>query len=163
VTATVRRAGAADAPALYRAWQELRRHNSSVDPRIVPAPVTETEFNAGLGEILARPTSVVFLAEVDRRLAGFVRAGVEQNQPDRLPEQHVGVGYVWVDPSVRRQGIGRLLFEAVRDWAAARDDVAHLEMTVLSGDASAEPFWRAMGFTPFITRLWAPLDPGEDA
>ncbi|MGH2608899.1 MAG: GNAT family N-acetyltransferase [Tepidiformaceae bacterium] len=161
MSATIRRATTADAPALFRAWQDLRAHNAGTDPRVIPAPVSEVEFTAGLRELLARPTASVIVAEVDARLAGFIRAGVEENAPDRLPEQHVGIGYLYVDPSSRRQGIGSALFHAVREWAASQDGVAHFEMTVLNHDGQAEAFWRSLGFSPFIQRLWAPLSPGD--
>lgn len=156
---TVRPATNADASALFREWQELRAHNAAADARIIPAPVTESEFSAGLSELLARPTAAVFVAEREHELVGFIRAGVEHNQPDRLPEQYVSVGYLFVDPSCRREGIGQRLFDSVREWASGQDGVAHFEMTVLSGDGSAEVFWRAQGFAPFIQRLWAPLVP----
>lgn len=161
MTATVRRATAADAPALFRAWDSLRRHNASSDARIIPAPVSEVEFTAGLEELLARPTGTVFVAEMEGRLAGFIRAGVEENAPDRLPETHVGIGYLFVEPWARRQGLGSLLFEAVREWAGGLDGVGHFEMTVLNADGEAEQFWRPLGFKPFIQRLWAPLERGD--
>jgi GNAT superfamily N-acetyltransferase len=162
VTVTVRPATTADAPALFQAWEHLRAHNAGTDPRIVPAPVSEIEFAAGLRELLARPNATVIVAEIDDRLAGFIRAGVEPNAPDRLPEQHVGIGYLYVEPSARRQGVGRRLFEAVRQWASSQEGVAHFEMTVLSQDGQAEAFWRSLGFSPFIQRLWAPMDAEEE-
>lgn len=153
----VRPATNADAKALFREWQELRAHNAATDARIIPSPVSETEFSAGLGELLMRSNAAVFVAERDKDIVGFIRAGVEHNQPDRLPEQYVSVGYLFVDPSCRREGVGQRLFDAVRQWASRQDGVAHFEMTVLSGDGSAEGFWRRQGFAPFIQRLWAPL------
>ncbi|MEX0781242.1 MAG: GNAT family N-acetyltransferase [Dehalococcoidia bacterium] len=161
VTGTVREATVADAPALFRAWQALRTHNAGADPRIIPAPVSEIEFTAGLRELLSRPTGTLFVAEVDGRLAGFIRAGVEQNAADRLPEQHVGIGYLYVEPAARRRGLGRQLFAGVREWAGTQAGVAHFEMTVLNQDGDAEEFWRSLGFTPFIQRLWAPLEEEE--
>jgi GNAT superfamily N-acetyltransferase len=158
VTPAIRPATVADAPALFRAWEALRAHNASTDARIVSAPVSEVEFTAGLRELLARPTGTVFVAELDGRIAGFIRAAVEENAPDRLPERHVGIGYLYVDPAARRRGIGRQLFEAVRGWAETQEGVAHFEMTVLNADGQAEAFWRSLGFAPFIQRLWAPLE-----
>ncbi|MCC6381777.1 MAG: GNAT family N-acetyltransferase [Dehalococcoidia bacterium] len=155
--ATVRRATVEDAPALYRAWQSLRAHNAGLDDRIRHLPVSDGEFALALREILGRKSSQTFVAEEEGALAGFITGAVEENQPDRLPERHVTIGYLFVEAAARRRGTGRRLFEAVRAWAAEQEGVSHVEMTVLAGDAAAEAFWRRLGFTPFIQRLWAPL------
>ena len=157
MTATVRRATRADASALYAHWSELRRYNASIDPRVLPVPVAADDFAAGLDAVLARDSSVAFVAELEGKLAGFISGGVERNHPDRLPELHATVGYLWVASTARRNGIGGKLFAAVCDWAGTQQGVAHLEMTVLSADEDAAAFWRSMGFSPFIERVWAPL------
>lgn len=157
MTASIRSARKDDGPGLYRAWQSMRKHYAGTDSRIIPAPVSEREFLTGLDETLTRPTSAAFVAEDKARVVGFVTAGIEQNLPDRLPERHATVGYFFVEPSHRRSGVGKQLYEAVAEWAEKQEGVGHIEMTVLAADAQAEPFWRGLGFTPFITRLWAPL------
>ena len=157
MNAEVRRAQAADGPGLYGAWVDLREHYGSVDHRFVLAPVSEEEFTAGLAEALARGTTATFVAVDDDRIVGFASGGIEANQPDRLPAYHAMVGYLYVEPPYRRTGLGRRLVDAVGRWAASYEGVSHLEMAVLSADHGAEPFWRALGFTPFIERLWAPL------
>lgn len=149
----VRRATLKDAAALYLQWTELRRYNASIDPRVVPVPVDADDFAAGLKDVLARDTSVAFVAEADGEITGFISGGVERNHPDRLPEMHATVGYLWVAQSARRKGIGRQLFAAVCDWARGREGISHLEMTVLSADQEAAAFWRSMGFSPFIERV----------
>lgn len=161
---TVREAREADAPALYAAWQRLRAHNEHVDRRVISAPVSELEFVNDFRQRLARPRSVALVAEVEGELAGFIAGNIERNQPDRLPEEHATVGYLWVEDRFRRRGIARALFERVADWARAQDGVAHFEMAVLTADAAAAGFWRSIGFSPFIERLWAPLSaPEQDA
>jgi GNAT superfamily N-acetyltransferase len=157
MTINIRDARTDDGPALYSSWQSLRAYNASVDRRIIPAPVSQQEFLAGLELILARKTSATFVAEDEGRIVGFASGGIEANQTDRLPEQHATIGYLYVEPPYRRIGLGRQLFQAIASWAASRDDVSHFEMTVLAGDEAAEAFWRSIGFTPFIQRLWAPL------
>jgi len=157
MTIKVRDARISDGPALYTRWQALRSYNASVDRRIIPSPVSEAEFVTGLELILSRNTSATFVAEDEGAIVGFVSGGIEANQADRLPEQHVTIGYLYVDPAYRRLGLGKQLFHAVASWASARDDVSHFEMTVLAADSAAEAFWRALGFSPFIQRLWAPL------
>ncbi|MEP7215975.1 MAG: GNAT family N-acetyltransferase [Anaerolineaceae bacterium] len=157
MSATVRRATPGDAAGLYAHWSELRRYNASVDSRVIPVPVGADDFAAGLDSVLARRTSVAFVAELSGTLVGFISGGVENNQPDRLPELHATVGYLWVAVSARRAGVGRQLVGAVTEWAARQEGVAHMEMTVLAADQEAATFWRSMGFSPFIERVWAAL------
>lgn len=157
----VRPAVAGDAPGLFYAWQRLRQHNAEVDRRVIPAPVDESEFSAGLLQLLGRRRSVALVADASGELAGFVSGSIEENQPDRLPALHATVGYLWVESRFRRMGVGRALFEAVAGWARAHEGVGHFEMAVLKSDAVAAEFWRSIGFAPFIERLWAPLSAPE--
>ena len=159
---TVREAQISDGAALYRAWQTLRDYNASLDPRIRLMPVSQPEFVAGLELTIRRPTSKTFVAERDGALLGFGTCGVESGQPDRLPERHATVGYLFVDPGARRLGLGRRMFDAMVLWAKDQEGISHVEMPVLHHDSAAVAFWTALGFRPYIQRLWAPLDPAED-
>jgi ribosomal protein S18 acetylase RimI-like enzyme len=154
---TIRRAKLEDAPSVYAAWQRMRGHNHEVERRVVPAPVTQSEFAVDLEQLLARPRSAAFVAMRGKDLAGFIAGSIEESQPDRMPERHATVGYLWVEPQFRRQGLASQLFRAVADWAREQEDVGHFEMAVLTADAAAAGFWRSIGFSPFIERLWAPL------
>lgn len=158
----VRPAQREDADALFSAWLALRTYYASVDRRIIPAPVSRDEFLAAYAELLARPTSASFVAVEGKQLVGFISGGIEPNQPDRLPDQHVGIGQFYVAESHRRHGLGTSLFRALASWAESQDGVSHFEMPVLALDREAGAFWRSLGFTPFIERLWGPLGGTED-
>ncbi len=161
MTIAVRHAERADAPPLYRAWQALRQHYTARDSRIMLAPVSEPEFTAGLDASIARRGQATLVAIDGKRLVGFATASVAANQPDRVPERYVTIGYLWVDAARRRAGVGRQLFEAISSWARTQEGIIHFEMPVLESDQEAAAFWRSIGFTPFIQRLWAPLDPDQ--
>jgi GNAT superfamily N-acetyltransferase len=158
----VREAGEGDAQALYPAWIELRRYYAEIDSRIVPAPISREEFAVGLQHRLARPEAATFVAAAGPRIVGFVTGGVEPGQPDRLPERHATIGHLFVDEAHRRQGIGSRLFEALSVWAQEQGEIGHFEMTVLDADERARHFWAAIGFRPFIQRLWAPLERADE-
>ncbi|OAI40962.1 hypothetical protein AYO38_00850 [bacterium SCGC AG-212-C10] len=160
MTIQIRPAQLGDAADLYQTWQGLRQHNATIDQRIVNAPVSRDEFVEAMDSILGRSHSATFVAEDDGRVVGFVRGVIETQQPDRLPEQHATIGYLFVAPEYRRLGLGRKLFSAVAEWAGQQDGIQHFEMTVLASDAEATGFWGNLGFSPFIQRLWAPL-PGN--
>lgn len=156
---TVRPATPVDAPALYPLWQRARQWNASRDPRVRYAPVEADQFAVALQSQIALPTATVLLALNGEQLAGFVSGAIEAAGPDRIPDRHATIGYLWVDPPFRRRGIARDLLDALRAWASSQDGVSHLEMPVLAADEDAARFWAAMGFRPFITRLWAPVEP----
>jgi GNAT superfamily N-acetyltransferase len=163
-TLAVRPAQPGDAEAMYRAWESLRAYYASVDGRIIPAPVSESDFRADFVRRCARTDLAAFVAVEGHILRGFITGGLELNQPDRLPERHATVGHLFVEPAARRRGIGKRLFGALSEWASAQTGVSHFEMPVLAGDREAVHFWQSIGFAPFIERLWAPLDgPGPSA
>ena len=54
---------------------------------------------------------------------------------------------MWVDPSVRRQNVGRSLVESLEAWAV-RWDARETILWVYGGNASAIRFYRDLGFTP---------------
>ncbi|GIW13050.1 MAG: hypothetical protein KatS3mg062_0489 [Tepidiforma sp.] len=155
----IRTAVPGDAELLYDLWQRARQHNARVDPRILLTPIGLDQFAADLRARLGRGTATALVAEVAGGLAGFITGAIESAGPDRLPERHATIGYLWVEPPFRRQGIARALVEGIAQWASAIDGISHFEMPVLSADETAARFWAALGFRPFITRLWAPLQP----
>ena len=157
-TLAIRAAEPGDAVAMYRAWEALRGYYASVDSRIIPAAVSEQDFRSDFVRRCARQDLAAFVAVEGSRLAGFITGGLEMNQPDRLPERHATVGHLFVEPTFRRRGAGKQLVAALREWASLQSGVSHFEMPVLAGDREAVYFWKSIGFTPFIERLWAPLD-----
>lgn len=156
----VRAATPEDVRPLHAAWESLRSYYAATDHRIVPAPVTEAEFAADFARRLRKPDSAVFVATDGKTFLGFITGSIDDNQPDRLPERHAMVGHLYVAPEARRHGVGRQLFVALAQWAA-RDGISHFEMPVLAVDREAVHFWQAIGFSPFIERLWAPLPPAS--
>lgn len=52
---------------------------------------------------------------------------------------------MWVDPSARRLGVGRLLVEALEAWASSWD-AQETVLWVFGGNASAIRFYRDLGF-----------------
>ncbi|WP_322818656.1 GNAT family N-acetyltransferase [Tepidiforma sp.] len=159
----VRRAVPADADQLFPLWQRAREHNAKIDRRITLAPIDPEQFAVALHTHLQRKSTIVLVAETARaELAGFISGAIESAGPDRLPERHATIGYLWVEPPFRRRGIARTLVAEVARWAATIDGVRHFEMPVLAADQDAARFWAALGFRPFIARLWAPLQPSDE-
>ena len=79
------------------------------------------DLASGMREARARADAAIFVAErADGSLSGFVEAGTRP-YADGCDTSPVGYLEAWyVDPDVRRQGVGRALIAAAEAWARGR-------------------------------------------
>jgi GNAT superfamily N-acetyltransferase len=55
------------------------------------------------------------------------------------------LGFMIIDPDLRGRGLGRSIYAAVENWAAARG-AAEVRLAVLEANQAGERFWRSLGF-----------------
>lgn len=67
----------------------------------------------------------------------------------------------WTQPAARRPGVGRLLVDAVLDWARTCGAQA-ADLWVTRGNVGAENLYRAMGFVDVGDRQRPPSGPCKD-
>ena len=65
-------------------------------------------------------------------------------RPGRPDTRWAYVANVWVDPALRRGGLGRMLMDSVLDWCRAE----RLVRVVLNPSEVSLPLYRAVGFRP---------------
>jgi ribosomal protein S18 acetylase RimI-like enzyme len=100
-------------------------------------------FDAFLRERLERDESVVFLALENERGLGFT-----QLYPTFTS---IGARRAWilndlyVDPTARRKGIGRMLMEAARAFAV-ETEAAWLELATAKDNHVAQALYRSLGY-----------------
>jgi len=132
---TVRTATPADLDALARLFDAYRVFYRQ-DPDI-------PRSRAFLAERMERGESVIFIAEIDGRGAGFA-----QLYPGFTS---VGLGTRWtlndlfVDPDLRGRGVGRALTERCMDHAR-ETGAAGLELLTETDNASAQALYESLGW-----------------
>jgi ribosomal protein S18 acetylase RimI-like enzyme len=72
--------------------------------------------------------------------------GIASGFLDKDDSTEAHLASMWVAPTHRRLGIGRLLVNAVVDWARAQDTVI-LQLIVTSNNDGAIKFYERLGFT----------------
>jgi len=82
------------------------------------------------------------VAEVDGEPIGLAWGRIEKSNPDVA-----NLYQMWVAPSYRRLGAGKMLLDAVIAWARAKN-ASYLELGVTCGDSPARRLYSRAGFEP---------------
>jgi [ribosomal protein S18]-alanine N-acetyltransferase len=120
----------------------------------------EAEYAAILNEdngvdVLVRRCLIVAEAEAEGRLLGFAVGKVIGLGPGELES-------VAVDSAARRNGVGRVLCEAVIDWCRGQG-ADWMELEVRAGSGGAIGLYGGLGFVVIGRRKGYYRDPVEDA
>lgn len=138
---TVRPFQVDDLEAAARFCEEARKRDPSIEP-----------FAQRIGFIATGPRAVVDLWRVaeseDHRLHGIAFAALRD-----VRERTTFDLYAAVDPSMRRQGLGRALCAAALSWAAQSIGPAVLRARVRDDSACGRAFLAAMGFNETSAQL----------
>ena len=90
---------------------------------------------------LCTPRAIGYLALDNNDYCGIAVSFLKQQNP-----QHAELMSMWVAPTHRRTGTGRLLVDAIESWA--RRTGAHtFQLMVTSNNLAAIPFYQRLGFT----------------
>jgi GNAT superfamily N-acetyltransferase len=122
VATIIRPAESRDLPALGRMGAALMRTHYAYDRQrfLAPDEGAEAGYGGFLGSQLDAEDSVVLVADVDGRVAGYVYAGIEPLSWKELRDEAGFVHDLLVDESQRSSGVGRQLLDAAITWLKQR-------------------------------------------
>jgi len=151
---TIRRAGEQDLEAVGRLGARLLRDHHEFDPLRFMAPRGNTEEGYAwfLGTQLQRDDAVVFVAERDGQVVGYVYAGIEPQSWKELREEAGFIHDVYVDSDARRCGVATALLEAAAAWLAGRGMPRIVLWTAAPNDAARRLFER-LGFRHTMSEM----------
>jgi GNAT superfamily N-acetyltransferase len=150
----IRPARRAELRALARLGAKLAREHHAMDPDrfFLPEEPIEDGYAWWLGKELANPRAVVLAALSGRAVIGYAYGRIEPRDWNTLRDR-CGVGVdLWVEPEVRRAGIGARLLEALAD-ALGRLGAERVVIDVASRNPGAARLFERMGFRPTMTEM----------
>ncbi len=86
------------------------------------------------------PGGICYLGMENGEPCGIIAGYFDEHAPPR-----VWVASMWVAPTHRRSGLGTMLMDAVKSWAATRE-AAELYLMVTSNNSAAVRFYERCGF-----------------
>ena len=143
----IRRATKADLPALGRLGALLLRAHYQFDPLRFMAPGSDPEEGYAwfLGTQLREDDVVVFVAERQASIVGYVYAGLEPQSWKELREACGFIHDVVVDESGRRSGVATALLDAAIKWLRDRG-APRVVLWTAQPNAGAQHLFERLGF-----------------
>jgi GNAT superfamily N-acetyltransferase len=143
----IRRASAADMPALGKLGASLLRTHYAFDPQRFMAPRGDSESGYAwfLGTQLKEEDVAVFVAERSGNVIGYVYAGMEPQSWKELRETAGFIHDVVVVPEAQRTGVASALVEAASEWLRSIGAPRVMLWTAEKNDSAQRLFGR-LGF-----------------
>jgi GNAT superfamily N-acetyltransferase len=159
----VRRATGEDIGLVAALWLELVAYHHELDPKL---PTTTDDSDEQYAHVVFRHMQngegAVFLA-VDSRgaIVGYVFGVLTDLAPTLFAPQLGGmVMDLYVQPNVRRRGVGRALYEALAAWFR-ENDILTIEWDVAFNNPAGRAFWQSVGGRGVMVRMQTILDEDE--
>ena len=156
--AVVRIATDADIPALGRLGATLVEHHTAFDRRrFIAIADAEAAYASFLRTQMRLHDAVVFVAEVNGAVVGYVFASIE---PESMKELRATAGFihdVLVDPSARQASAGTRLIDAAIAWLRERG-VTRVMLWSAAQNLSAQRLFTRLGFRPTMVEMTRELD-----
>jgi GNAT superfamily N-acetyltransferase len=112
-------------------------------------PASVEEIRPRLERVLASANDVVFVAEADALIAGWVHGFLSQLLES---DYRVEIGGLVVDEKFHRRGTGRELVRRVEQWAVERG-VTQLSVRCRTTRADAHKFYESLGYKAAKTQI----------
>lgn len=112
----------------------------------------ETIWRKSIEPLIDGRFGILIGAISNKRLAGFSQ-GVIRYSPAYLGKLKVGfISQVFVDPSYRSLGIGKMMVKYMENWFKTKD-VHSFELQVLAQNTDAILFWEKIGYESEILQF----------
>jgi len=153
VSLNIREATAADLPILQSIEQKIILAERPFDHTLKPDPISYYD----LSELIESKTAIVIVAEHDGDIVGSGYAKKKRSRTYLQSEYHAYLGFMFVDPDHRGQGINKMIVDRLLDWAR-ENDLPEVRLTAYPSNDPAIRAYEKSGFTHYITEMRLNLD-----
>lgn len=151
----IRKADAHDYPQLIQLYTELDELHQKALPGVFRQPNGPLRSLEYFKKVISDSNSIVFVAQKDAELIGFVHAYVRQSPdvPILVPRKFGIIEDLLVTKDSRKKGVGQQLMEKARQWIL--DQGADLiELNVWEFNTQARTFYEKLGYQTVSRKMW---------
>ena len=102
--------------------------------------------------LVTSPDALLVVVESNKELIGTGYVQIRQSKPSLQHEKHGYLGFMFVSPEYRGQGINKNIIEHLMDWGKTKG-VKDFYLDVYAGNQSAVKAYEKVGFTPSLVEM----------
>ena len=149
----IRKASVVDLEQLLAFEQDLIKTERPFDPTLKPDPVNYYALKA----MLTSPLAEVVVAEADNKIIASGYARIDSSRPFLKHSTHAYLGFMYVLPEYRGQGINKQIMDALKDWAVSKN-ITEFRLEVYYDNISAIKAYEKIGFSRYSLEMRYNLD-----
>ena len=149
----IRKATLLDLKQLLVFEQDLIKAERPFDPTLKPDPINYYDLKS----LLTSPLAEVLVAEADNKVIASGYARIDKSKPFLKHTTHAYLGFMYVLPEYRGQGINKQIMDALKDWAVSKN-ITEFRLEVYYDNISAIKAYEKIGFSRYSLEMRYNLD-----
>jgi GNAT superfamily N-acetyltransferase len=110
-----------------------------------------------LAYLIGTPIAEVIVAEIDGELVGSGYALIKEAKPYLKHAHYAYLGFMYVKPEYRGQGINKAILEALKQWAVSKN-IREIRLEVYEENTIAKNAYEKAGFKGNLLEMRMELD-----
>ena len=149
----IRKASLDDLEQLMIFEQDLIKTERPFDPTLKPDPINYYDLKS----LLISPLAEVLVAEADNKVIASGYARIDRSKPFLKHSTHAYLGFMYVVPEFRGQGINKKIMDVLKDWAVSQN-ITEFSLEVYYDNISAIKAYEKIGFSRYSLEMRYNLD-----
>jgi len=149
----IRKASIVDLGQLLDFEQDLIKTERPFDPTLKPDPINYYDLRSLLTSRLAE----VVVAEAANKIIASGYARIDRSRPFLKHSTHAYLGFMYVLPEYRGQGINKRIIDALKNWAVMQN-ITEFSLEVYYDNISAIKAYEKIGFSKYMLEMRFNLD-----
>lgn len=145
---TIRAARFEDLEILYRFEQGIVTAERPFNVTLKPGHINYYD----LKEMLTMPHVYIAVALDGDKLIGSGYARIESSKPYLQHKQHSYLGFMYVEPGYRGQGVNQLIIDALKEWSVSKG-IYELRLDVYNNNQTAIRAYEKAGFEKHLVEM----------
>ena len=150
---TIRKASEEDLNILYQFEQGVINAERPFDVTLRTGLI----YYYNLKELIHSPKAHLVVAESGNRIIASGYARIDKSEPYLQHTHHAYLGFMYVVPDLRGQGVNRKIMEELKKWSKEQN-INELRLEVYADNASAMRAYEKLGFTKHMLEMRFNLD-----